>query len=73
MESIIEINYTAPYMNTPYTGLGSELADLVLKSEDKGFYQDVEIINQWTEMLSLKGWYKWRDFEDVPPDYLQTH
>lgn len=70
MESLLKKKYTAPYRNTPYTGLGSELADLVLKSEDRGFNQDIEIINQWTEMLSLKGWYYWRDFEDVPPDYL---
>jgi hypothetical protein len=72
MESLIGKKYTAPYRNTPYPGLGSELADLVMKSEDRGFNQDIEIINQWTEMLSLKGWYKWRDFEDVPPDYLQN-
>lgn len=73
MESLIGKKYIAPYKSTPYTGLGSKLADLVMKSEDKGFLQDIEIIDQWTELLGLKGWYYWADFEDVPPDYLQSH
>jgi len=73
MESLIGKKYTAPYRSTPYTGLGSKLADLVIRSEDRGFKQDIEIINQWTEMLGLKGWYYWADFEDVPPDYLQNN
>ena len=70
MESLLKKKYTTPYRNTSYIGLGSKLADLVMKSEDRGFNQDIEIINQWTEMLNLKGWYYWRDFEDVPSDYL---
>lgn len=73
MESFIGKKYTAPYRSTPYTSLGSKLADLVLKSEDQGYRQDIEIINQWTDMLGLKGWYHWTDFEDVPSDYLQSY
>jgi hypothetical protein len=72
MELLIGKKYTAPYRNTPYTGLGSRLADLVIKSEDMGYGQDIEIINQWTDMIGLKGWYYWTDFEDVPSDYLQS-
>ncbi len=71
MESIIGKKYTAPYKKTPYIDIGGKLANLVLESEDQGYKQDIEIINQWTDMLSLKGWYYWIDFEDVPPDYLQ--
>ncbi len=71
LESLIGKKYSAPYRNTPYKELGSELVDIVMKSEDQGFNQDIEIINQWTEMLGLKGWYYWSDFEDLPPNYLQ--
>lgn len=73
MESLLGKKYTAPYRSTSYTSLGSKLADIVLKSEDQGYKQDIEIINQWTDMLGLKGWYYWTDFEDVPPDYLHSY
>lgn len=73
MEYLLGKKYTAPYKSTPYTGLGSKLAEPVIKSEDLGYKQDIEIINQWTDMLGLKGWYFWTDFEDLPPDYLHSY
>lgn len=73
MESLIGKKYTAPYRNTSYLELGRKLADLVIRSDDKGYKQGIEIIDQWTELLGLKGWFYWIDFEDVPPDYLLSH
>lgn len=73
MESLIGKKYTAPYRNTSYLELGRKLADLVIRSDDKGYKQGIEIIDQWTELLGLKGWFYWIDFEDVPLDYLLSH
>jgi hypothetical protein len=72
MEKLLRKKYTAPYRNTPFIDLGIELADLVIKSDDKGFNQDIQIIEQWTVMLGLKGWYEWIDFEDIPLNYLES-
>lgn len=73
MESLTGKKYTAPYRSTPYIGLGGKLAELVLNSEDNGYRQDIEIINQWTDMLGLQGWHYWTDFEDVPSGYLHSY
>ena len=72
MENLLGKKYTAPYRKTPFIDLGTELADLVIRSDDKGFNQDIQIIDQWTDMLGLKGWYNWIDFEDIPPNYLES-
>ena len=72
MEKLMGKKYTKPYRKTPFIDLGTELADLVIRSDDKGFNQDIQIIDQWADMLGLKGWYNWIDFEDIPPNYLES-
>ena len=72
MEKLMGKKYTKPYRKTPFIDLGTELADLVIRSDDKGFNQDIQIIDQWTDMLGLKGWYNWIDFENIPPNYLES-
>ena len=72
MESLIGKKYTTQYRHSKYADLGNKLADLVITTEDMGYKQDIEIIDKWTEMLDLQGWFYWTDFENLPADYLQN-
>lgn len=40
-----------------------------LEEKDKGFAQDIETINTWTDILGISGWFTWIGFEDVPEYY----
>ena len=42
-----------------------------LEEEDKGFAQDIEIINAWAEILGIDSWFEWIGFEDVPESYYE--
>lgn len=69
MESLMNKKYTAPYKRTNYTELGTRIATFVIDTEDKGYRQDIEIINQWAEALGIKNWFEWGSFEDIPENY----
>jgi hypothetical protein len=71
METLIGKKYLPPYKRTKYVKLGTKLADLVLETEDRGYKQDIEIINKWVKLLGIEGWFYWVDFENIPTDYLQ--
>lgn len=47
--------------------LGNKLLRLV-PDEDGGLLQDIEILNNWSEILGFKG-IRWAEFEDVPLGY----
>jgi hypothetical protein len=70
METLLGKKYLSPYKRTKYMELGNKLANLVLETEDRGYKQDIEIINKWVELLDIQDWFYWGDFENVPTDYL---
>ena len=70
MESLIDKKYTTPYKRTKYPEIGAKLVKFVNGTKDEGYTQDIEIINNWSNLLGLSDWFYWTDFEDVPQDYL---
>ena len=37
--------------------------------EDKGLVGDISIANEWAEILQIRDWFTWGDFEDIPSGY----
>jgi hypothetical protein len=70
MGVVIGKKYLPPYKRTKYVELGTKLANLVLETDDKGYTQDIEIINKWVELLCIENWFFWEDIENIPTDYL---
>jgi hypothetical protein len=33
---------------------------------------DNVMIDKWANFVNIVGWFKWRGFEDVPPNYAET-
>jgi len=69
IDSIFGMNYSSFYVDLPNLNLGEKLYEYLL-GEDKGFLQDITIINSWANLLELKEWFQWINFEDIPRDYL---
>jgi len=61
--------YLGRYRRSPYASLGKELMRLQGESVDS-YEGDMNTINRWAEALECSRWFSWRDFEDVPDDYL---
>ena len=36
---------------------------------DTGLGGDIALVNEWADMLQMKDWFRWADFEQIPPDY----
>lgn len=70
MEPLIGKKYTNPYKRTKYPEVGAKLVEFLYETKDEGYKQDIEIINQWSNLLGLSDWFYWTDFENVPHDYL---
>lgn len=71
LDHIIGKNYSAPYdleVIVEYGECAIKLTDFVLQ-EDKGYKQDIEIIDKCAKVLGIREWYEWTDFENIPPDY----
>jgi hypothetical protein len=32
---------------------------------------DNVMIDRWAAFVNISDWFKWRGFEDIPPNYLQ--
>ena len=39
--------------------------------EDLGLAGDISIANEWAEILGIRDWFTWGDFEDIPPGYVE--
>jgi hypothetical protein len=65
-------NFIRPYSNTPYMKRGKELAAITEKEYVNSYEGDVRMANRWAEFLGLASWFRWRDFEDVPPGYADA-
>jgi hypothetical protein len=62
-------NFIRPYNNTIYVSRGKELAAITEKEYVDTYEGDIQMANRWAQFLGLEGWFKWRDFEDVPGNY----
>ena len=40
-----------------------------IRDEDMGLSGDISIANEWAEILKIRDWFKWGDFEDIPAGY----
>jgi hypothetical protein len=64
-------SYLRKYDRSTYAGIGNEL--ILLQQESGNNYKgDIDTVNKWAQVLQLSHWFEWRDFEDVPHDYLNT-
>ena len=52
-------------------GAGKNEKDLFrcIGDEDKGLVGDISIANEWAEILQIRDWFTWGDFEDIPSGY----
>lgn len=72
MDHVLGENYSTPYDLAVLVEYGEDvikLTDLVLQ-EDKGYKQDIEIIDECAKILGIRDWYEWTDFENIPLDYV---
>lgn len=40
-----------------------------IRDDDTGLVGGIALINTWADVLQVRDWFKWGDFEDIPPDY----
>jgi hypothetical protein len=69
IDKLLNTDYLHYYKNLDNLDEGDKLASL-LETEDKGYNQDIEIINNWAMILDLSKWFSWINFEQIPDDYL---
>ena len=61
--------YLRRYDRSAYASIGNEL--ILLQQESENTYKgDIDTVNKWAEALKLSHWFAWRDFEDIPDNYL---
>lgn len=72
IDSILGTDYTNPY-DVVFDEFGECALNTVniALQEDKGYKQDIKNINQIAEMLNIRKWYSWTDFENIPADYTK--
>jgi len=62
-------NFIKRYSSTPYLDKGKELASITERDYDDSHQGDNLMIKKWAAFVNISDWFKWRGFEDVPPDY----
>jgi len=65
-------NFIRAYSSTRYIGKGKELASVTERNYIDSHEGDNVMIDRWAAFVNISDWFKWRGFEDVPPNYLQT-
>ena len=61
-------NFTKQYSSTNYLSKGKELS-LITENYINSHEGDNMMIDKWAIFVNISDWFKWRGFEDVPPDY----
>lgn len=51
-----------PYNLQQLTGIGEDLAKMVLDRPDEGHKSDMDATNRWAEEMQLTGWFEWERF-----------
>ena len=72
LEAHFGVNYyLGRYQRSSYASLGKEL--MRIQQESANSYEgDIDTINRWAEALKCSHWFSWRDFEDMPANYLDA-
>jgi hypothetical protein len=65
----IGYNFIKQYSSTPYINKGKVLTSLTEKDYFDSHQGDNMMIDKWSAFLNISNWFKWRGFDDVPPDY----
>ena len=65
-------NFVREYSSTKYLGKGKELASITERNYTDSHEGDNMMIDKWAAFVNISEWFKWRGFEDVPPNYGQT-
>lgn len=56
------------FKQMPGREVGEELYRCI-QEEDGGLVGDIDLINEWAEVLHIRDWFTWTDFENIPPGY----
>jgi hypothetical protein len=64
-------NYLRRYERSGYKNTGNKLL-LIQKDSEDSYRGDIDTINRWAESLQINDWYAWRNFEDIPDNYLTS-
>jgi hypothetical protein len=56
------------FRNSPVKGIGEDLYKRI-GANDEGHVGDISITNHWARILKIRDWFKWTDFENIPPGY----
>jgi len=72
LEAHFKDNYhLGRYDRSAYASTGKKLTIFQQESENN-YKGDTHVANKWAEALQCSHWFSWRDFEDVPENYLNT-
>ena len=68
IDQITGSTFLREFRRLPSKKIGESLYKLV-QDDDTGLEGDIRLVNEWAERLKVMGWFKWIDFEEIPPDY----
>jgi hypothetical protein len=63
--------YLRRYDRSAYSHSGDKLIGLQKDSENN-YKGDIGTVDKWADALHLSNWFAWRDFENIPDNYLNT-
>lgn len=53
-------SYFDVYRETPFATLGENLGDETWETPDKGYGEDIGVIERWSRLFDLDAWWEWR-------------
>lgn len=66
-----DISFSRKYTRSAYEKIGRQL--VLIQQDAKDNYQsDINITNKWADYLNISDWFSWKDFEDIPGNYMNT-
>ena len=64
-------HYLSRYDQSVHAAMGKRLL-LLQQGVENNYKGDTKTVNEWAAALGVSEWFAWRDFEDVPDNYLGT-
>ena len=65
---ITDENYISKFNNNGVVEKGIKLYDSLIMNT-KNYTEDIENINKWAEILNIKEWFSWINYENMPESY----
>lgn len=59
------------YKRAGYSTIGDHLVN-ILEGEQNNYQGDISTIENWADVLKISHWFSFKDFEDIPENYLNT-